>query len=460
MKTIRTAILPTKQIFAKKPNTPHELDLEAICVFVATGFFMGEDTYWKDEVCLLPGHNHEVDANGYLIQSTPNFTWHYSPRDISFEEATEEYIQLLKSITKEQVKDAPVILALSGGLDSRSQALILKDLGNTVHAFSYSFEDGYPEHKISEKIAKTCGFTFEGLSIPKGYLWDSVEELSEIIGCYSEFTHPRQMAVLPQLKAMEGVFSLGHWGDVFFDRGAPEGTRDVDIVPLLLKKMIKPKGLELARQLWQTWGLKGDFKSYLINRIEIDLAAIKIDNISAKVRAYKTSQWAHRWTTTNLSVFEAANPITLPYYDDRMCAFICGIPEEYLADRRMQLAHLKQDKNLSSITWHAQRPFNINNYLFNKAPYNIPFRIYNKLQREIQGLLGKPFIQRNWELQFLGAKNEKALEKHIFNENFNVFIPKSIVSDMYNQFKTNDPVYYAHAVSMLLTLSLWHQHHK
>src|SRR5690606_11475421 len=129
MKTITTPILPTKQIFVKKPNTAHELDLEAICVFVATGFFMGEDTYWKDEVCLLPGHDHEIDVNGYLTQSKPSFTWHYSPRAISFEQALEEYIQLLKTITKEQVGDTPVILALSGGLDSRSQALVLKDIG-------------------------------------------------------------------------------------------------------------------------------------------------------------------------------------------------------------------------------------------------------------------------------------------------------------------------------------------
>ena len=460
MTTVTTAILPTKQVFAKKLHTPHELDLEAICVFVATGFFMGEDSYWKDVICLKPGHDYTLNAAGEVLDRSPNFNWHYSPRDLSFDQALEEYILLLTTITKEQVGDAPVILALSGGLDSRSQALILKDLDNPVHAFSYSFEGGYPEHKISAEIAKECGFTFDGFKIPKGYLWDSIEELAAINGCYSEFTHPRQMAVLPQLKAMDGVFSLGHWGDVFFDGGAPEGTQEADILPLLFKKMVKPKGLELAEQLWQSWGLEGDFKDYLSSRIETDLAGIYITNISAKVRAYKTSQWAHRWTTTNLSVFEAAHPITLPFYDNRMCEFICTIPEGYLADRRLQLAHLKQDKKLANITWHSQRPFHINNYQFNKAPYNMPFRIISKLQRETQGLFGKPYIQRNWELQFVGPENEQALKRHIFDTDFNTFIPKTIVADIYHQFKTSDPIYYAHAVSMLLTLSLWHKHHQ
>ncbi|SFN72327.1 Asparagine synthase [Bizionia echini] len=454
--TIKTPILPSKQQFAKRPNQPHELDLEAICVFMATGFFMGRDTYWKDEVCLLPGHHHTIDDAGFLVNSEPWFQWHYRPRDLSFEATLAEYIQLLTTITTEQVGNQPVILPLSGGLDSRSQALILKGLDNPVHAFSYSFEGGYPEHRIAKHIADVCGFGFESFSIKPGYLWDCIDDLAQINGCYSEFTHPRQMAVLPQLKAMTGVFSLGHWGDVLFDRGAPEATTEADILPLLFKKMVKPKGLELAEQLWQHWDLAGSFKDYLVGRIETDLAAIAIDNVSAKVRAYKTSQWAHRWTTTNLRVFEAAHPITLPYYDNRMCHFICTVPEAYLADRRLQLAHLQQDSALSGITWQDHRPFNLRNYGYNKAPYNLPYRVWAKLQREVQAVLGSSYVQRNWELQFVGSENEQALKRRLFQADFHQFIPKHLVHDTYQHFLKTDSVHYAHPVSMLLTLSQWY----
>src|SRR5690606_30055234 len=112
------------QVFAKKPNTKHELHLEAICLFVATGFFMDEDTYWYDLKCLAPAHKHELDSNGFVIKSTPTFEWNYQPREITFETALEEYVALLTKITKDQVGDSPVILPLSGGLDSRSQALV------------------------------------------------------------------------------------------------------------------------------------------------------------------------------------------------------------------------------------------------------------------------------------------------------------------------------------------------
>lgn len=455
--TITTPIIPSQQTFAKKSNATHELDFKAICIFVATGFFLDQDTYWKDEVCLLPGHKHKFDEEGFLIESTPWFQWHYSPRDISFEQALEEYIDLLTTITKEQVGDSPVILPLSGGLDSRSQALILKGLDNDVNAYSYSFEGGYPEHLISEKIAEACDFKFSPFKIQKGYLWNCIDELATINGCYSEFTHPRQMAILPEFKKMEGVFSLGHWGDVLFDRGASEGTQESDIIPLLFKKMVMPKGFKLAEQLWSFWGLNGDFRSYLISRIETSLSKIKIDNVSAKVRAFKTSQWAHRWTTTNLSVFEAAHPITLPYYDNRMCEFICTIPEAYLADRRLQIAHLKQDKVLANITWHEHKPFNIINYNYNKLPYNFPYRVVNKLKRELNALIGKPYIQRNWELQFLGVDNDAELVNRLFSGEFNTFIPKKIVQNTYNNFLNTDAIHYAHPLSMLLTLSLWHK---
>ncbi|SDS68981.1 Asparagine synthase [Formosa sp. Hel1_31_208] len=454
---IKQPILPTKQQFAKI-DAPHELNLEAICVFAATGFFLDEDTYWKDVVCLSPAHDHHFDEHNRRIKSESNFEWHYSPRDISFEQALEEYVQLLSSITKAQIGDQPVILPLSGGLDSRSQALILKHLKNPVHAFSYAFQDGFPEHKISKHIAEVCDFSFESFKIPKGYLWDCIDDLAQLNHCYSEFTHPRQMAVLNQLKSMKGLFSLGHWGDVLFDKGVPKDTEEKELIPILLKKMLKPGGLELAAQLWQSWNLKGDVKSYVMSRVETSLSNIKIDNLSAKVRAFKTSQWAHRWTTTNLSVFEAAHPISLPYYDQRMIEFICTIPEAYLADRRLQIAHLKQDKALANITWQAQKPFNLNTYPYNKAPYNLPYRIINKAQREFNALMGKPYIQRNFELQFLGSENDEQLRHYLFETSFLEFVPKDIVEQTYHKFKTAHYVRYSHPTSMLLTLSLWHKH--
>lgn len=455
MPTIKTPIIPAYQQFVMV-DAPHELDKKAICVFAATGFFLETDTYWKDKKVLPPASENIIDENGILIESKPWFEWHYSPRDISFETALEEFTSLFEQITSEQLHDKKVILPLSGGLDSRTQAVALAKMKKSVTAYSYSFKGGFSESGIGKKIAKTCSFNFKEFTIESGYLWPKLEELASINECYSDFTHPRQMAVLDEFKNMEGTFSLGHWGDVLFDRGAPEGTTEDQLLEIILKKIIKKGGMELATALWQEWGLEGNFESYLRGRIAVLLNKIKIENPSAKLRAFKSLYWAPRWTSVNLSVFESAHPISLPYYDDRMCEFICTVPEEYLADRKLQIAYIKQQSPaLAKITWQDHKPFNLYTFEQNKSPNNLPYRIGNKLKRELKNKFGKPYIQRNWELQFLGMENDEKLQEQLFSENMHPFISKPLLAKFYNNFKTVNAVKYSHPLSMLLTLAVW-----
>ena len=455
--TIKTPIIPSKQTFAKV-NKPHELNLEGICVFAATGFFLDQDTYWKDQVVLPPASICEIDQNGYLIDVSPWFKWHNTPRDISFENALEEFSTLFKEIVSEQVEDNSVILPLSGGLDSRTQAIVLKQLGVKVQAYSYQFQNGYNETKIAEQIANLCDFKFSKFEIPEGYLWKSIDQLAQLNDCYSDFCSPRQMAVLDQLKEMEGVFSLGHWGDVLFD--------DMDVsanltfneqVEVIQKKITKRGGLEFAEKLWKIWNLDGDFYTYFNKRITGLLKQINIPNdANAQIRAFKSLYWAPRWTSVNLAVFEAAHPITLPYYDNRMCEFICSLPESYLAGRRLQIAYIKKHSpELAKLTWDFYHPFNLYTYTNYKNNKGLGSRIINSLKYRTKLALGKTVIQRNWELQFLGKENDEALKKLLFSGNLDTLVPKALTQSIYNKFKTENSLKQAHSLGMLLSLSMW-----
>lgn len=454
MKTTTTEIIPSALTFAKIQGS-HELHKEAICIFAATGFFLDQDTYWKDKVVLRPGCHHEFDTEGFLVKSTPYFNWHHTPQQIGFEEALGQFSELFERIIEEQVKDSKVILPLSGGLDSRSQAAALLHLNKNVQSYSYQFKGGYPETKLATAIAKEANFPFQRYEIKNGYLWENIEDLATINGCYSEFTHPRQMAIIDEYKSMGDLFSLGHWGDVLFDKGASKELLEKDLVPLILKKVVKKGGLELASALWNDWRLEGDFDTYLKNRISKLLDEITISHVGAKMRAFKSMYWAPRWTSTNLAVFSDKRPISLPYYDNRMCEFICTIPEEYLADRKLQIAYIKlRSEALARITWQDHKPYHLYNFQKNKSPNNIPYRIINKLRREIRALFGKPLVQRNWELQFVGDKNEQQLESYLFGSHLAKLVPQKITKSIYHKFKKEDAVYYSHPVSMLLTLSL------
>jgi len=455
MKQIKTSIIPIEQQFVKV-RAPHELDLKAICVFVAAGFFLESDTYWKDLKVLPPGTINTIDEEGFWIESKPWFNWHYSPRDITFEQSVEEFTELFHTICKEQVGDAPVILALSGGLDSRTQAAAFSKLGNKVTSYSYSFENGYKESGISRQIAKASGFPFQEFTIPKGYLWDKIDELTRINGGYAEFTNPRQMAVLDKLRTMTGIFSLGHGGDLFFDKAAPDNLIKSREIYQLSKKVVKKGGLELGMALWEAWGIEGDFEEYLIERVKSIVNRIAIDNVSASIRAFISSTYVPRWTNVNLRLFSEAHPITLPYFDDRMCEYICSIPEEFLADRKIQVAYLKeQTPELARITWQGQKPYNLYNYHRNKVPFNLPYRIIDKTKRVMQEMIGKKFTERNWELQFLGEENDAHLQEYLFSKEMDTFIPKEVRTKFYNDFKNKDAVWYSHPVSMMLTLAVW-----
>ena len=447
-------IIPNNPVYYKIAGST-DWDYKAICVFVATGFFLDRDTYFQNKKVVPPATEYSLDSEGYLVDERPYFSWHHSPMDIDFQKAVTDFSALFEDIIRDQVGDQKVILPLSGGLDSRTQAVALQYLGKEVQSYSYQFDGGYAETRLGKAVAEVAGFPFKKYIIPKGYLWKCIDELAAINNCYSEFTHPRQMAIFNQYGSMGDIFSLGHWGDVLFDRGIKDGVQETDFPGYILKKIVKKGGMELAESLWKAWGLSGEFKPYLQGRVEELWDAMPMDNLSARMRAFKSRYWAPRWTSTNLSIFEAVKPITLPYYDNRMCEFICTIPEEFLADRKIQIAYIKnRSPKIAKVVWQDHKPFHLGNYHLDKSPFNLPYRIQNKLKRELRNSLGSPFIQRNWELQFVGEQNRKQLEGYLDASELREWVPKSVIDRTYHKFLTENKVEYSHPVSMLLTLAL------
>lgn len=452
-----TKLIPIIPRITGSQKTPDVLNLESICIFASTGFFLEKDTYWKGQTALQPAIKYELDAADRIISEAPYWGWHYSPRYITLKQATEEFAHLFERITREQLGEQKVILPLSGGLDSRTQAAALRGQKD-VSAFSYEFPGGIPETSYGRAIARAMGFDFKAFAVPPGYLWDNIDHLANLNGCYAEFTHPRQMAFIDAYPLMGDVFFLGHGGDLFFDdMGVPDGLPFDKQLEVILKKIIKKGGMELGNALWLAWGLKGHFKDHLRSRIEVLLHSIDIDNANARIRAFKSLYWVPRWTNVNLQVFSSVRPIALPYYHDDICRFICTIPERYLAGRQIQIEYLKMvAPELARIPWQAQRPFNLYNYQWNKTPWNLPYRVADKATRTLRNLSGKPFVQRNWELQFLGDENDRHLRKYLFhNEVFRDLVPTELVADFYKKFNEADPVYYSHPISMLLTLSVF-----
>ena len=179
-------------------------------------------------------------------------------------------------------------MPISGGLDSRSLAASIKDYDN-VFSYSYEFEDGINETEYGEKIAKKFNWPFSKLIVKNGYLWNNIDYLADINGCYSDFTQARQFAFMEEYKNMGEIFFLGHWGDVLFDNSNVSDDISFDeLVLILKKKIVKKGGLEIGKRLWEGWGLEGDFEEELTTELSNLLEKIKIDNNNARLRAFKS----------------------------------------------------------------------------------------------------------------------------------------------------------------------------
>lgn len=451
---IITPIIPARQSFYKEGNDS-SFDLKAICIFAAAGFFLGEDTYYNNLKAMQPATEYELNDNGEVTGSTNLWQWHYDPRSMSLDEATEEFSGLFEKISGKMLKGKKIILPLSGGLDSRSQAAALNK-GENVQCYSYKFEDSFDETRYGREIAKAKGFAFTEYIIPKGYLWKKLDLISEVNQCYADFTHPRQMAHIEEISNLGDIFYLGHWGDVLFDDMKVDSEMSFDEQLLTLeKKIIKRGGKELADSLWTAWGIEGKFSDYFSSRISKLLSAIKIGNANSRIRAFKSMYWAPRWTSANMNAFSHYKPVALPYYDDEMCKFICTVPEEHLAKRQIQINYIKKKSpELASIPWQEYDPLNLFNYKEFGNAKMLPLRALRKGRRLInENLLGKKNVTRNWEIQFVGEDNCRHLETKLFGEKkFAEFVPKEIAMEFYRKFK-EEQLQYSHPVSMLLTMS-------
>jgi hypothetical protein len=348
-------------------------------------------------------------------------------------------------------KGRKVILPLSGGLDSRSLAAALSG-HPSVQAYSYEFKGGESETYYSRKIAEASKFPFQGYQIGKGYLWNVIEDLASLNNCTSEFTHPRQMAVIDTIEQLGDTFFLGHWGDVLFDgMGVPDDLSFDDQVKMLYKKVLKKGGEALGETLWKHWNLEGTFGDFLKARLIGLMQDLRMNNANSNIRAFKSLYWAPRWTSSNLSIFKRKADIQVPYYSDTMCEWICRIPESLLDARQIQIEYLKQYyPALAKIKWQGYG-LDLYHYQHFYKWHNLPNRVLERLKR-IAAQSNK--IKRNWELQFLGEDNEIHLHQYIFNATFNQWIDRSIVTDIYQKFKI-DGVGFSHPLSILLTLSLF-----
>ena len=425
-------------------NNLENINTEAICYWFMTGFF-------------LDGRDFQYNINNEQESMGSYDKWYYKPRNISFEATVTQFTKLFETLVREKTLSKKIILPLSGGLDSRTLAVALRNNKNVV-AYSYEFEGGVSETKYAKMIADINGWDFHAYVIPRGYLWEKIDELSEINKCRTEFTHPRQMAVIKQISQLGEINLSGSMGDLLFETFPnSKNFKFKNKLDLLRRLLVSPGGEEIAQDFWEHWKIQGSMDNKFNEVIKNLLTNVNIRNTAGAIRAVKAMHYVKNWTNINMRVFSKYNAVYAPYQDEKMCEFVCGIPESYLSGRKIQIEYIKsKSPALAKVPWQ-QYDLDLYNYSQFNGIY-FPRRVYRFVNRIISEKIFRknPLIQRNWELQFLGSQNKEQLQRFLFrNENLYELVPEAIIKKYYDLFSNSDSVKYSHPITMLLTFSVW-----
>ncbi len=146
-----------KQLLAV-PELPVEIDPAAIHKYLTFSFVPGEAVPIAGIRRLLPGHLLTHAGGKSTLSSYFQLTERIDPELAERKPAVRRIRQLARAATERRLHgEAEVGLFLSGGLDSSSVAVWLKEAGAKVHAFSLDFGERSIEREQAERVAKLLG---------------------------------------------------------------------------------------------------------------------------------------------------------------------------------------------------------------------------------------------------------------------------------------------------------------
>lgn len=452
----RVVAIGTELADLARHHSSRELDWEAIATFFTLGFFLDDRTYFKDIRIFEPASIYRISADGEIIEHRRYWEWHHHvDRTRSYSDTIDEYHALLRQAVERCTNTTgKPILPLSGGLDSRSLAVMMPE-GAETQTYSYGYTRDSIEIHIAGQVAAARKFAFTSHVI-QPYLFDRLEEIVKILHGSQDVTQARQMSINAWVRERADGLLTGLWGDVWCDQmgaadGLPEGTSAARLVQAKMQK----RGY--------AWLIEHIVRPNLPDVDPFELVAERIatgmhqfdhiEDVDFRIKAYKTSRWAFRWSNASLRGFEPGAEPRVPYYDVDLVDFFCTVPTEFIRERRLQIDHLKRyAPDLARVEW---QPAWANLYLAKYGYWlSLPRRAWNKARRTLRG--ERP-IQRNWEVQFLSDSGRAGLQKWLLEPGLKLheYVPRSEIAALLSEFYSSPTACNGYTVSMLLTFSAW-----
>ena len=461
----RGAALGTRFGSVAAAASSRRLDAEALCGFLACGFFPADRTFFDDARILRPSSHYVFDERGARVSEERYAAWQRAP-DLrrSMADTAEELAELLGRVLSEQTTTGRVAIPISGGLDSRTTVALLTAAGEPASerfwAYTYGYTGDSVETRIGRRVAAERGLPVRSLVVGQ-YLFDRLEDVLDAVEGFQDVTQTRQAAVADLLSSDADSVVAAHWGDVWLDdMGAGHAGESRAALAEHAFHKVRKRGREwLLREIAAPMTAGEDPEAVAARFVASELARVgELGDADFEVKAFKTDQWSFRWTAASLRAYRLGAFPKLPFYDTRVSDFFATVPTSYVAGRALQLELLRRfAPDLARVTWQA-----FGTDLFRVRHWDtwmLPWRAARKAGRLLRRPPAAP--ERNWEIQFSGAGRAR-LEERLLAPGLRLhgLVAPARIRALLADFDAAPlEAGRGYTVSMLLTLGAWLERH-
>ena len=436
-----------------------ELDWEGLTGFFGFGFFAGDRTHLKGVRILRPATHYRFSGHGQLLGEACYWRWQHEPDySRSYDATVDEFAARFGVVMDDLTADDRIAVPISGGLDSRSTVATMapgSPAASRLWAYSYGYGDDSTETRIAGRVAAARGLPFESFTI-QPYLFSRLPAVMAAVEGFEDVTQCRQAAIVDEIDRRADYVIAAHLGDLYLDdMGLGDTATEADVFAATLKKARKTGSNWLLGNLCAPQLNGTGPEAVLHNAVAGELARLEtISEPDFRVKAFKVDQWCARWTTVALRAFQPAAFPRLPFYDTRLADFFLTVPTAYVAGRRLQLDYLRRyAPDLARVPWQTT-----GRDLFHDGRDGMTALGRRAVRKGWRQLTGRKTIERNWEIQFMGAAGRAGLAHHLLRPGLALheFVAPRMIGALLEAFE-GDP--YAdkrsYTVAMLLTFSAW-----
>jgi len=325
--------------------------------FLLTGYVSGPETLFPNVKQLQAGECLWIKkCNGKPAITTHRYYRyvHYDLFNASEKDLYPIIDQMLVNVFErllESTKGRSLVIPLSGGLDSRLIAAMLKRLGReNVICFSYG-RKGNRESEISKKVAETLGYPWEFVHYTRGkwYRWfqsDERRDYYRYADGLSSLAHIQDWPAVWELKRAgkipdKAVFVPGHTGDFICGGHIPQSFASMqnvgkdEVVKAIWKKHYS---------LWDWSKQFGKLGPIFEEKVLSQLSEIPMDSPEDAANAFECWEWQERqakFIVNSCRVYDFwGYDWRIPLWDSEMMDFWARVPIGMRIGKKLYYYHL------------------------------------------------------------------------------------------------------------------------